>query len=180
MRPPACRRATRRCASWSPGGSRCTGSCSATSCRSSTSTAPTARVDATREAAKLVASIRDRSKVEAFARELAGMVGVDIDDVRAEVRRAREARRKSAERNKASRQRSRRLANAPSDVPDPRERRFSIERDVLKLALQHRPRSPTGAGWSDVEARTSRIPTTGRSSTRSASSAARRPAAPDR
>ena len=46
------------------------------------------RVDAMREAAKLVASVRDRSKVEAFARELAGMVGVDVDDVRAEVRRA--------------------------------------------------------------------------------------------
>ena len=38
------------------------------------------RVDAVREAARLVASIRDKSKVEAFARELAGMVGVDIDD----------------------------------------------------------------------------------------------------
>ena len=43
------------------------------------------RVDAVREAAKLVSAIRDQSKVEAFARELAGMVGVDIDEVRAEV-----------------------------------------------------------------------------------------------
>ena len=37
------------------------------------------RVDALREAAKLVSSIRDRSKVDAFTREVAGMVGVDID-----------------------------------------------------------------------------------------------------
>ena len=37
------------------------------------------RIDALREAAKLVVSIRDRSKVDAFARELAGMVGVDVE-----------------------------------------------------------------------------------------------------
>ena len=46
------------------------------------------RVDALREAAKLVSAIRDRSKVEAFSRELAGMVGVDIEEARSEVRRA--------------------------------------------------------------------------------------------
>ena len=46
------------------------------------------RVDALREAAKLVSSIRDKSKVDAFARELAGMVGIDVDEARAEVRRA--------------------------------------------------------------------------------------------
>ena len=46
------------------------------------------RIDALREAAKLVTSIRDRSKVDAFARELAGMVGVEPTDVQREVRRA--------------------------------------------------------------------------------------------
>ena len=46
------------------------------------------RVDALREAARLVSSIRDKSKVDAFARELAGMIGVDVDEARAEVRRA--------------------------------------------------------------------------------------------
>ena len=46
------------------------------------------RVDALREAAKLVSSVRDKSKVDAFARELAGMVGVDVEEARAEVRRA--------------------------------------------------------------------------------------------
>ncbi len=46
------------------------------------------RVDAVREAAVLVASVRDRSKVDAFARELAGMVGLDPDEVRGVVRAA--------------------------------------------------------------------------------------------
>ncbi|MGH3372324.1 MAG: DNA primase, partial [Nocardioidaceae bacterium] len=41
------------------------------------------RVDAVREAAKLVSSVRDRSKVDAFARELSGMVGVDVEQARA-------------------------------------------------------------------------------------------------
>ena len=41
-----------------------------------------------REAAKLVTSIRDRSKVDAFARELAGMLGIEPADVQREVRRA--------------------------------------------------------------------------------------------
>ncbi|MFC6341364.1 DNA primase, partial [Nocardioides hankookensis] len=46
------------------------------------------RVDALRESARLVSSIRDKSKVDAFAREIAGMIGIDIDEARAEVRRA--------------------------------------------------------------------------------------------
>ena len=46
------------------------------------------RVDAVREGARLVSSIRDKSKVDAFSRELAGMVGVDIEQAREEVRRA--------------------------------------------------------------------------------------------
>lgn len=154
------------------------------------------RIDAVREAAGLVASIRDRSKVEGFIRELAGMVGADVDDVRAEVRRA--ARRPSGTstaRGRRGRNRvdhSRRPDGVASpresddldkadhpggpvglekvehqggaldeggearggdrldqeaqlerreprarELPDPRERRFSIERDVLKLALQY-------------------------------------------
>ena len=46
------------------------------------------RIDALREAAKLVSSVRDKSKVDAFARELAGMVGIEVEEARAEVRRA--------------------------------------------------------------------------------------------
>src|ERR1700742_4821232 len=46
------------------------------------------RIDAMREAAKLVTSIRDPPKVDAFARELAGMLGIEPMDVQREVRRA--------------------------------------------------------------------------------------------
>jgi DNA primase len=89
------------------------------------------RVDALREGARLVSSIRDRSKVDAFARELAGMVGLDVDEARAEVRRAAN-RRPGQEQVPAS-------ATLPprSNVPDLRDPRFSIERETLKLVIQH-------------------------------------------
>ncbi|WP_310964144.1 DNA primase [Nocardioides terrisoli] len=85
------------------------------------------RVDALREAAKLVTAIRDRSKVDAFARELAGMLGIEPDDARREVRRA------------ASRDASP-VAPRPQvsgDLPDPRDPRLMIERETLQLVVQH-------------------------------------------
>lgn len=112
------------------------------------------RVDAIREAAKLVASVRDRSKVEAFVRELAGMVGAEVDDVRAAVRTA--ASRASARGAASATPGPPAAAGAQPEappapvVPDPRERRFSIERDVLKLALQHP--SSVAPAWTDLEA----------------------------
>ncbi len=102
------------------------------------------RVDAIREAARLVASIRDRSKVDAFARELAGMVGADVEDVRQEVRRTAGRARPAASASTPGP-----APPAARDVPDPGERRFSIERDVLKLALQH-PRT-VAPSWLDLE-----------------------------
>ncbi len=92
------------------------------------------RVDALREAAKLVSAIRDRSKVEAFSRELAGMVGVDIDDARAEVRRA--ANRRPADRPTRPSEAAPDRAAAPP-LPDLRDPRFSLERETLKLVVQH-------------------------------------------
>jgi len=95
------------------------------------------RVDAVRDAVKLVTSIRDKSKVEAFAREVAGMVGVDIDDVRSEVRRVRGRPGPSTASGRAGRASAAEGADAKrSDVPDPTQRHFSIERDVLKILLQ--------------------------------------------
>ncbi|MGI8699960.1 MAG: toprim domain-containing protein, partial [Nocardioidaceae bacterium] len=108
------------------------------------------RVDAVREAVKLVTSIRDKSKVEAFAREVAGMVGVDIDDVRSEVRRAR-GRSDGSSSARPGATVSPQTADAKrSDVPDPEEKRFSIERDVLKIVLQ----APTAMTeqWREMEA----------------------------
>jgi DNA primase len=106
------------------------------------------RVDAVREAARLVASIRDRSKVDAFARELAGMVGVDVETVRTEVQRASgrgRGRPSTGDTAGATGQ------SAPRDVPDVSARRFSIERDVLKLVLQH-PATLDEGVWSELDA----------------------------
>ena len=105
------------------------------------------RVDAVREGARLVSSIRDRSKVEAFSRELAGMIGVDIEQAREEVRKAasraeRESRGAAAEPEVAKQER-------PA-LPDPREPRFAIERETLKLVLQHP--SAVGRAAADVGA----------------------------
>ncbi|GAA1154645.1 DNA primase [Nocardioides aquiterrae] len=89
------------------------------------------RIDALREGARLVSSIRDKSKVDAFARELAGMVGVDPDEARAEVRRA-------ANRRPGQDPRTPEAAPPPrTNVPDLRDPRFSIERETLKLVIQH-------------------------------------------
>ncbi len=92
------------------------------------------RVDALREGARLVSSVRDRSKVDAFARELAGMIGIDVEEARAEVRRA--ANRKPP--IEPTRGEGAPPVAAPrSTVPDLRDPRFSIERETLKLVLQH-------------------------------------------
>jgi DNA primase len=107
------------------------------------------RVDAVREAARLVSSIRDKSKVDAFSRELAGMVGVDIEQAREEVRRAvnRPAARPDQRSPAPPAQ-----ADAPPprhQLPDLRDPRFSLERETLKLVLQHP--SPVGRSISDVD-----------------------------
>jgi len=94
------------------------------------------RIDAMREAARLVASIRDRSKVDAFARELSGMIGLDVEEVRAEVRQA-------VNRGRSRGRGSSRPSGPESSSPPPpderpslRDPRFAVERETLKLALQ--------------------------------------------
>ena len=94
------------------------------------------RVDAVREAARLVSSIRDKSKVDAFSRELAGMVGVDIEQAREEVRRAAQPPSRRAP-SRDCRRSAAAGAAAGAALPDPREPRFAIERETLKLVLQH-------------------------------------------
>jgi len=94
-----------------------------------------ARIDAMREAAKLVSSIRDRSKVDAFARELAGMVGVDVEDARAEVRRAATRRADPRPSGRVEATEAQRPAAPP--LPDLRDPRFALERETLKLVVQH-------------------------------------------
>ncbi|KRF15465.1 DNA primase [Nocardioides sp. Soil797] len=102
------------------------------------------RVDALRQAATMVSSVRDKSKVEAFSREIAQMVGVDVDDARREVRRAAS---RPARSSGPVRQQGRPTTPPPSDLapqqppapplPNLRDPRFSIERATLKLVLHH-------------------------------------------
>jgi DNA primase len=94
------------------------------------------RIDAVRAAAKLVTSVRDRSKVSAFVRELSDMVGVDPDDVRDEIRRggghvtSRGGRlTRPAEPDPG--------AATLDEVPDVRDPRFADEREALKAVVQH-------------------------------------------
>jgi DNA primase len=97
------------------------------------------RVDAVREAARLVSSIRDKSKVDAFAREIAGMVGVDIEQARSEVRRAasRPATTTAPRSTPASRDNAPAPAAQPEQpLPDLRDPRFALERETLKLVVQ--------------------------------------------
>ncbi len=139
------------------------------------------RVDAVREAAALVASVRDRSKVDAFARELAGMVGLDPDEVRGVVRSAarrgpvrpggggdRDAR-PSAARTTPDPPAGRDAAVEPgseapadvataevapaTDVPSPGEPRFAAEREALQAVLQfpHLVPDPPGVDADDFQ-----------------------------
>ncbi|MBS4751198.1 DNA primase [Nocardioides sp. zg-ZUI104] len=106
------------------------------------------RIDAVRAAARLVAAIRDQSKVTAFAQEISKMVGADIDtnQVLAMVRREAARGNESGgarDRGFASRERgdappaSTPQAPSRAAVPDLRDPRFGIERETLKLVLQH-------------------------------------------
>ncbi|WP_210650778.1 DNA primase [Nocardioides sp. SYSU D00065] len=100
------------------------------------------RVDALRDAAGLVASIRDKTKVESFSRELAHMVGVDVDEVRTEVRRAADRPARTDER-RPSRPAEAAAPEAPRPtLPSLSDPRFLIEREMLKLVIQH----PGGVG----------------------------------
>jgi DNA primase len=112
------------------------------------------RIDALREAAKLVVSIRDRSKVDAFARELSGMVGVDVEQARSEVRRAAARGPKTDDRRRPAAGPTEQGPGAPGGgpsyasgegparptappLPDLRDPRFALERETLKLVVQY-------------------------------------------
>ena len=95
------------------------------------------RVDALREAAKLVSSIRDKSKVDAFSRELAGMIGIDVDEARSEVRRAANRPVSRTGRNDQRPPEPPPEAPVRKPLPDLRDPRFSLERETLKLVIQH-------------------------------------------
>ncbi|WP_182376939.1 DNA primase [Nocardioides sp. WS12] len=99
------------------------------------------RIDAVRAAAKLVASVRDQSKVTAFAQEVSRMIGSEVDTNRvlAEVRRAAaRGPEPTVTRERSGAQPTPETAPPPrASYPDLRDPRFSIERETLKLVLQH-------------------------------------------
>ncbi|MGL5809149.1 MAG: DNA primase [Nocardioides sp.] len=111
------------------------------------------RVDALREAARLVTSIRDRSKVDAFTRELAQIVGVDVEEARLEVRRASQSRPDRSHPDRPQQERpggSEPPRQAGRQLPNLRDPRFAVERDTLKLILQHP--AQVGAGIAQIDA----------------------------
>lgn len=114
------------------------------------------RLGALREAAKLLSSIRDSSLVGQYLRDLAGMVGMDIEDVRREVARGQSRLRSDPVTSPAGPES---MADQPTGElpwPDPDDRDLLIERDTLKLMLQH----PTlfDAAWNSVQANDFRHP----------------------
>jgi DNA primase len=92
------------------------------------------RLAALRAAAPLVASIRDNALVSGYARELAGMLGMDIEEVRAEVMRAARSRGRVTEP----------VPEEPGPpvrsgipMPHPRDRLLATERETAKLMIQN-------------------------------------------
>ena len=99
------------------------------------------RVDALRESAALVSSIRDKAKVDGFAREIAHMIGVDVDEARAELRRAA-ARTTRPDERRPTQVDPVVAQPARAPLPSLSDPRFAIERETLKLVVQH----PAGVG----------------------------------
>lgn len=115
-----------------------------------------ARVEALREAAPLVASVRDAGKISEYVRELAGKLGMDIDSVRTEVNRASARRNTSgqqrrdtavsrpsaADRPEHTGQQDASETSAPSAdqiaqaLPDPDDPKLRDERETAKLIVQ--------------------------------------------
>lgn len=100
------------------------------------------RIAALRSAAPLVASIRDNALVSGYARELAGLLGMDIEEVRAELMRAAA---KSGRRPALGRQAVGDSQHAAQPepglalplLPSPNDRLLVTERQTAKLLIQN-------------------------------------------
>jgi DNA primase len=100
------------------------------------------RLAALRSAAPLVASIRDNALVSGYARELTGLLGMDIEEVRAELGRAaaKSGRRPAAGRPATA---DSRAASEPEPglalplLPSPSDRLLLTERQTAKLLIQN-------------------------------------------
>jgi DNA primase len=91
------------------------------------------RLAALRSAAPLVASIRDTALVSGYVRDLSGMLGMDVEEVRQEVLKASSrARARRAEPAAQTPQPDR----AEHQLPDPADRLLATERETSKLLIQ--------------------------------------------
>lgn len=111
------------------------------------------RLAAAREGAELISAIRDQSLVNQYVRELAGVLGMDLDDVRREAARFGRRGGGGAPRDAAP------LPEPPPEGPlepaveaawpNPNDPHLRLERDSLKLMLQHPVTFDTA--WNSVE-----------------------------
>jgi DNA primase len=85
------------------------------------------RLSALREAAPLVSSIRDSGLVGGYVRELAGMLGMDVEEVRREVMRSAARHERSEQRAESGRSESGRSESGRSDHGRPADNGRSAE-----------------------------------------------------
>jgi DNA primase len=91
------------------------------------------RLAALRSAAPLVASIRDTALVSGYVRELSGMLGMDVDEVRSEVLRVASRGSRPPDEpapNPGS------AGDSAQQLPDPADRLLATERETSKLLVQ--------------------------------------------
>ncbi|MGC3953460.1 MAG: DNA primase [Propionicimonas sp.] len=93
------------------------------------------RVAALRAAAPLVSSIRDAGLVPGYVRELSQLLGMDPEEVRAEVKRTR-GRRPGPEPTGPAPSGPEPVETPAVELPDPRDRRWEAERGTLRLLLR--------------------------------------------
>jgi DNA primase len=100
------------------------------------------RLAALRSAGPLVASIRDNALVSGYARELAGMLGMDIEEVRTEVMRAAAKSGRRAAVGRSTTTEAHPVAETQDRpalplLPSPNDRMLTTERQTAKLLIQN-------------------------------------------
>jgi DNA primase len=125
------------------------------------------RLAAVREAGALMGSIRDRSLVDGYLKELGSLVGLDVDEVKRAIGRParRDGQPADRGRNQAPARWSQPADDLPPDpadetlpgvqgipLPHPQDRNLVVERDILKLMLQRPELFGGGDPWLGVSA----------------------------
>ncbi|RMB59971.1 DNA primase [Tessaracoccus antarcticus] len=104
------------------------------------------RLAALRESSDLISAIRDSSLVSQYLRELSGMLGMDIEDVRREV--SRKQRRGGSNGPHEPQKDAPPPAKVDPSWPNPTDPALRLERDTCKLLLQY-PLT-FDAGWNGI------------------------------